>query len=74
MIKLHDTYDERSTKIMMSKPITELSRYIGQKWFLPLEKLSERSGVAMTVIIKAVHGEKIRSDNERKIREVLDRL
>ena len=67
-------YDERTYKIMMSKPITDLSRLIGSKWFLPLERLAEKSGVSMTVITRAVHGEEIAPWNEKKIRKVLEKL
>lgn len=69
-----DGYAERSTKIMIKKPITELSRLIGQKWFLPLEKLSEKSGVPLQIIKRAVGGDNIRIDNERKICKALEEL
>ena len=67
-------YDERSTKIMMNKPITELSRFIGSKWFLSTERLAEKSGVPYTTIRKAVEGEKIAPHHEEKLRLFLDKL
>lgn len=67
-------HEARYTKIMLSKPITDLSRLIGEKWFLPLEKLAEESGVSLKIIIKAVHGESIWIVNEKKIRKVLEKL
>ena len=71
-MKLHDTYDERTTKIMMRKPVTELSRFIGSKWFLTLDKLAERTGVSLGVITAAVEDKPIRPWNEAKIRRYLD--
>lgn len=65
-------YLERNTRIMLQTPITELSRFIGAKWYLPLEKLSERSGVSYEVIKRALHGETIGVVSERKLREFLE--
>ena len=65
-------YQERSTKIMLATPITELSRFIGSKWYLPLEKLSELSGVSYEVIKRAIHGETIGVVSERKLRGFLE--
>lgn len=63
---------ENATKAMMETPITDLSRLIGAKWFLPLEELSKKSGVAMRWITQAVRGGKIHPNIEKKIREVLE--
>lgn len=69
-----DGYEERETKIMLNTPITELSRYIGSKWFLTLEQLSEQSGLSLTTIQKAVHGERITPYYEKRLRNFLDKL
>lgn len=69
-----DGYDERSYKLMMNAPITSLSRYIGAKWFSPLQKLSEQSGVPITSVKKAVKGEKITPFYEDKLRKYLQKL
>ena len=66
-------HEERNTRIMMEMPITDLSRLIGEKWFLPLEKLAEESDVSLSIVIKAVHGNKIGYWSEKKIRRVLNK-
>ena len=63
-----------NTMLMMEKPITELSRLIGAKWFLPLEELQKKTGVPMRWITQAVRGGKIPAEYEKKIREVLESL
>jgi hypothetical protein len=73
-IQNREGYDERILKIMMSKPVTPLSRLIGQKWYLPLDKLAEQTGVKITTIQHAVNGKPIQPWNERKIREFLEKL
>lgn len=72
--KNRDGYDLRTTEIMLNTPITDLSRLIGQKWFLPLEKLAEASGVSMYTLSRAVRGEKIVAWCEERIRKVLEKL
>ena len=67
-------YDERSTRIMMSNPITELSRLIGAKWFKPLEKLAEGAGVHLLTVKKAIRGEQILPRYEEKLRDFLGKL
>lgn len=69
-----DGNHEYETKIMMSKPITELSKLMGRKWFLTLEKLSEQSGVSLWAVHKAVNGEKIAPQAEEKLRAFLEGL
>lgn len=69
---IHNTYDERSTKIMMAKPITDISRLIGEKWFLGIEKLAERSGVYVNTIKKVLQGEPIGKHSERTLRKFLE--
>lgn len=68
------TSEERLTKIMTSKPITDISRLIGRKWYLPLEQLAEQSGVRLYSILKAVKGENITPLNEKNLRTFLERL
>ena len=70
----HEGHDERTTKIMLDVPITPLSRYIGSKWYLTLEQLSERTGLKLTTILKAVRGEPILPAYERRLRKFLDKL
>lgn len=53
---------------------TELSRLIGRKWFLSAEKLSEQSGVPISVVCKASKGEKIAPKQEKRLRLFLERL
>lgn len=62
------------TQDMMDKPITELSRLIGAKWFRPLEELAKEAGVGMRWITQAVRGGSIPSNIEKKLREALDNL
>lgn len=69
-----DGYDEYQTKGMLEAPITELSKLIGQKWFLPLENLSLKTGVSLSTIIQAVRGYQIGVISEQKIRVVLEAL
>lgn len=64
----------KATKRMLEKPITELSRYIADKWFLPLEKLFEKTGVPLTTIKRAIEGGTISREDEAKLREYLDKL
>lgn len=64
--------DEYSTREMLKRPITEIARLIGAKWFLPPERLSEKSGVALSVIRSAIRGEKIHICYERKLRKFLE--
>lgn len=64
--------DENITKRMMSMPITDISKLIGAKWFLPLEKLSERTGISVSILEGAVEGQKIHISNERKLRKYLE--
>ena len=67
-------WEERETKNMLSTPISALSRYIGSKWFLTLEQLSEQSGLSLHTIHKAVNGERISPAYERRLRAFLDKL
>ncbi len=69
-----DGFDERSTKIMMDMPITKLSRYIGAKWYLPLEQLAEKSGVPFQTIQNAIYGKDILPRHEKRIRAFLEKL
>lgn len=64
----------KSTKKMFETPITELSRYIASKWYLPLERLSEQSGVPLAVIKRAIRGGSILPKYEKPLREYLDKL
>lgn len=66
--------EERETRIMLETPITELSRFIGAKWFLTLEQLAEQSGLPIRTILKAVHGEKIAPFYEKRLRTFLEKL
>ena len=67
-----DAHHAYETKIMMSKPITDLARLIGRKWFLPLEKLAERSGVSVWAILKILNGEKVAETIADKLRHFLE--
>ena len=67
-------HNEYMYKIMMARPQTELSKDIGRKWYLTLEKLAEESGLSISVIFRAVEGDKIGKDSESKIRAVLNNL
>ena len=69
-----DSRDEYTLKIMLLTPKSELSRLIAEKWYLSLERLAEESGVPLKTIIRAVRGQKIRHDYEKKLRRVLDKL
>ena len=63
-----------NTMLMMEKPIAELSRLIGAKWFRPLDELAEKADVPMRWVTQAVRGGKIPPEFERKLREVLESL
>ena len=65
-------YEQRTTEIMLNKPITSLSRFIVAKWYSTLEQLSLRSGVSLGTIQKAVSGEKVSQRIEKKIRDFLE--
>ena len=67
-------YDARTLKIMMSKPITSISRYIGAKWYLPLKDLSVKAGVPIKAVMGAINGEKISPAHEERLRRYLDKL
>ena len=66
------TVEELNTKYMLEKPITELSKTIGGGWFLSLESLSDKSGVKLQTIQRAIHGEPIATWFEKKIRNALE--
>lgn len=63
-------YDKK-TQPEWHLPITELSRLIGAKWFLPIERLAAMAGVSMDTIKKALRGKRIHICDERKIRKFL---
>ena len=65
---------DHATKEMMDKPITELSRLIGSKCFLPLDKFANEVGVYKGWLTRALRGEKIPPAIEKKIREALEKL
>lgn len=67
-------YDERTTQIMLNRPITELSRYIARKWFGTVERLSEESGVPLRSIIQALHGKAMMPCYEKRLRDFLKKL
>lgn len=71
-MKYEYTIDELYTMSMLEKPITDLSRTIGANWFGSLEKLSEKSGVNLQTILRAVHGGKVGIGFERRIRRALE--
>ena len=66
--------NEYFLKDMLDTPKTDLSRLMGAKWFLSLEKLAERADVPIGVVLRAVRGERLHPSNERKIRKVLNEL
>ena len=67
-------HNEYACKVMISKPQTELSKYIGRKWYLTIEKLSEKSNVSARIISTAIAGKSIGKESEAKIRRVLKNL
>lgn len=67
-------HEEYETRVMLSRPITALSKLIGAKWFLPIEKLSEQAGVPINTLLKAVRGGTIPPCKEEKLRAFLERL
>ena len=69
-----NTPEELSTKDMLSKPITDLAKLIGQKWFLPLENLAEETGVAKKWVTQAVRGGKVGKHVEQQLRDFLGKL
>ncbi len=74
-VRNREGYDELETKIMLKKPITPLSKLIGQKWFLSLDKLAEKSGVSVCTLKKVLNGYGYVSEKcEQKIRDFLEKL
>lgn len=71
-MKIHDTYEERTTKIMLARPITDLSRFIGEKWFLSIDLLAEKCGVNKRWISQTLNGGKVSKKIEQKIRNFLE--
>lgn len=75
MASANNGYGNIHTKRMLAMPITDLSRLIGRKWFLPLRTLAERSGVPLYTIYRAVEGGKLKAHNhEQKLRMFLETL
>lgn len=69
-----DNRDEYTLKVMLNTPKTDLSRLIGEKWYLSIERLAEKSGVPAKTIHRALHGQKIRQAYENKLRAFLNKL
>lgn len=63
------------TKRMLALPITDLSRLMGRKWFMPLSTLAERSGIPLYTLSRAIAGGDITAHNhEQKLRTFLEAL
>lgn len=73
-MNLYQTYEEMSTRVMLSKPKTELASLIGRKWFLSLEKLAEQSGVPLLTIKRALNGGVVTEKFQKKLTEFLVKL
>lgn len=59
---------------MSQKPVTELFRLIGEKWYLTIEELSKQSKVPTRWITQAVRGGKICEKFEQRLRTFLEEL
>lgn len=69
-MEVHKNY-EYETKSMMERPITAISRLIGQNWYGTLEALAVKANVAKKYVTIAIRGGKIPLKIENKIREAL---
>ena len=67
-----DTSAVQSKKTMVTAPLKKLSRLIGSKWFLSLDQLAARSGVAKDTIRKAMADEPVLPRYEKKLRDFLE--
>ena len=67
-------HEELMTKRMLNTPITPTSKLIGQKWFLPLEVLSDKTGVPYGALCSAIRGKKIYPKYEIQIEKYLSKL
>ena len=65
-------YCDHITQDMMDKPITELSKLIASKCFLPLDKFAKEIGVGKEWLMQAVRGEKLPPHIENRLREALE--
>jgi hypothetical protein len=72
--KSREGYDKLTYELMMNTPITDLSRYIGAKWYSSLEKLAEQSGLPFKTVIRAVKGQTILPNYEKRLRAFLGKL
>ena len=52
--------------------MTDIQKLIGQKWFLPLDRLAERTGIKRVTILRALRGGAIYPAYERKLKEFLE--
>lgn len=62
------------TENMINTPKTELSRLIGEKWFLGVDELSEQSKIPKRWITQVLHGDKISEKIEKRLRAFLEKL
>ena len=67
-------YQERSTKVMLNKPITKLSRFVGMHWYLGAERLSKEANVPLKSAYNAIAGGAVPDVYEKKIRKFLGSL
>ena len=51
----------------MRKQKTPIARLITAKWFLPMSRLSEQSGIPKRVLALAISGKEISEENKSKI-------
>ena len=70
----YETASEFHTRLMLSHPITPLARLIGRKWFLPIEKLVEKTGVSERTFYFIMRGDTVSPPIEKKIRSYLETL
>lgn len=51
---------------------TPLNKLIAEKWFLPLDKLAERTGIGVHTLGKIICGKNVGQSCERKLRVFLE--
>lgn len=71
MTTLINGIDSLSTIRMFEAPVTDLAKFIGENWFLPIETLAERADVGMSTISKILKGKDVSAEIETKVRNAI---
>lgn len=52
--------------------MTDTQKLIAEKWFLTLDRLAERTGLARSTLGRIVRGYHVGEESERKVRKYLE--